>query len=56
MLTIIPMIAAKICKNGLTREVGTGSSLQDFFGAEEMRERISSSDNSPDHKKDVVGK
>ena len=55
MLTIFPMIGAKICKDDLTREVGTWSSLQDLFGAEVMREIISSSDNSPNSQKGCCG-
>ena len=52
MLTIFPMIVAKICKDDLTGEVGTGSSYQDLFGAEAIRERISSI--LQIHKNDVV--
>ena len=55
MLTIFPMIDAKICKDDLTREVRTGSSLQDLFGAEAMGERTSSSDNSPNSQKGCCG-
>ena len=51
MLTTFFMMGARICKDDLTREVGTGSSLQDFFGAEAIIERISSSDNSPNFQK-----
>ena len=56
MLTIFPMIGAKICKDDLTREVRTESSLQNLFRAETMIEIISSSHNSPNSQKDVVSK